>query len=54
MLMNLNLLIVLKISFIMSTITLKKAEANIKEKIQKWNSDEDEAIRKEAVIYLKN
>ncbi len=53
-LMNLNLLIVLKISFIMSTITLKKAEANIKEKIQKWNSDEDEAIRKEAVIYLKN
>ncbi len=42
-----------KNSFIMSTITLKKAEANIKEKIQKWNSDEDEAIRKEAVISLK-
>ncbi|ELX9878264.1 TPA: hypothetical protein ACH9TE_004565 [Escherichia coli] len=42
-----------KNSFIMSTITLKKAEAYIKEKIQKWNSDEDEAIRKEAVISLK-
>lgn len=43
-----------KNSFIMSTITLKKAEAYIKEKIQKWNSDEDEAIRKEAVISLKD